>query len=132
MSDHWKEDGAERRLYERNRQLEAENADLKARIDALTSYEPDMFVNDLKKQNAALKKVLKEVRTFLEVAPFDFRNGNTYGPYDEGDVIGWEHHKKLLDEVKEACDWWEVSDLDPLENMHIPPGTVVDKYGSEY
>lgn len=85
-------------------QLEAENADLRARIDALTSYEPEVFVNDLKKQNVRLRKVLKEVRTFLEVAPFDFHNGNTYGPYDEGDVIGWEHHKKLLDEVKEACD----------------------------
>lgn len=60
-------------------------------------------VNFLEYENARLKEALKEVRTFLEVAPFDFRNGNTHGPYDEGDVIGWEHHKKLLDKVKEAC-----------------------------
>jgi len=51
--------------------LIAENADLKARIDALTSYDEQFYVADLKKKNVALREELASMTANAEKERLD-------------------------------------------------------------
>lgn len=50
-----------------------------------------------KKQNA-----LAKVLDWLENAPIDYSNGNTFDGVDEGEVRGWRAHNQLIEIVKAA------------------------------
>ena len=52
---------------------------------------------------AEMSSILKDVKLLLEDHEvFSYENGNTHGGFDEGSVIGWRFHMKLLERVKKA------------------------------
>lgn len=51
-----------------------------------------------------MRKVLLEVRDFIEFGDFDFSNGNVHNNLDEGEVTGTQYLKNLHDKIEEALD----------------------------
>ncbi len=54
------------------------------------------------KQISDLRAALERCVQWLENASFDYSNGNTACGVDEGNVLGWEGHKDVVDAAKNA------------------------------
>ena len=44
--------------------------------------------------------MVKEMVMWLENADFDYSNGNTCNGVDEGNVLGWNAHSKIVNKAK--------------------------------
>lgn len=53
---------------------------------------------------AELFAALEEVHDWLTRAPLDYSNGVSHMGTDEGNVIGWHEHKKLVTKLEELLE----------------------------
>ena len=59
-------------------------------------------ISQLRKENKELTEAFQECFDFLELAPFDFRNGVTdpTGSVDEGEVLGSKYLCEILEKYR--------------------------------
>jgi len=59
-------------------------------------------IERLQAENEKLVEALTECVEWLDNAPFDYSNGITYQGSDEGDVLGWNGHTKIVNQARAA------------------------------